>query len=106
MENTLKGNKDNLFIIKRRKAEVVVVVVKKADKGRERWAGRLAGQTDGAAGSFWIKTVLTRPKQHGKPAVVHHLPPFTEDPKTTMDRVSLFDSLCPNKCKPAIQLQH
>ncbi len=63
-------------------------------------------QTDGAAGSFWIRTVLTGAEQHGKPAVVHHLPPSTKDPKTTMHCLSLFASLCPNKCKLIIQLQH
>lgn len=80
----------------------------KTDKGREagRHARLVTRQTDGAAGSFWIRTVLTGAEQHGKPAVVHHLPPSTKDPKTTMLCVSLFASLCPNKCKLIIQLQH
>lgn len=73
---------------------------------RERQARLVARQRDRAAGSFWIRTVLTGVEQCGKPAAVHHLLPFTKDPKTTMHCVALFDSLCPDKCKLLIQLQH
>lgn len=78
------------------------------DEGREagRHAWLVARQTDGAAGSFWIETVLTGAEQHVKPAVVSHLPPSTKDPATTVHCVSLFGSLRPNKCKLIIPLQH
>ena len=72
----------------------------------ERQARLVVRQTNRAAGSFWVRTVLTGVEQHGKPAVVHHLSPSTKDPKTTTHRVPLFASLCPNKCELIIQLQH
>ncbi|TNN61696.1 hypothetical protein EYF80_028058 [Liparis tanakae] len=55
-------------------------------------------QTDGAAGSFGNGTVLTGAEQHGKPAVVDHLPLSTKDSKITMHGVSPSAFPWPNKC--------
>lgn len=61
-------------------------------------------QTDGADGSFGNGTVLTGAEQHGKPAVVDHLPLSTQDSKITMHGVSPSAFPWPNKCKLIIQL--
>lgn len=66
----------------------VRVTEERRDVGRQTWL--VARQTDGAAGSFWIKTVLTGAEQHVKPAVVHHLPPSTKEPTTTAHCVPLY----------------